>query len=78
MRHYKLYIAYIKNFEFIFKFELYYSYKPTSSSSQHSETSSKILRFLNTIHDDFLKTLYMIYRKLRIGYNELSTNLMNF
>jgi hypothetical protein len=28
MRHYKLYIAYIKKFEFKFKFELYYNYKP--------------------------------------------------
>jgi hypothetical protein len=28
MRHYKLYIAYIKIFEFKFKFELYYSYIP--------------------------------------------------
>jgi hypothetical protein len=27
MRQYKLYIAYIKNFEFKIKFELYYDYK---------------------------------------------------
>jgi hypothetical protein len=49
-----------------------------SSGSQDSETSSEILRFLNTIHENLLKTLYMMYHKLHIGYHEPSTNLMIF
>jgi hypothetical protein len=48
-----------------------------SSGSQDSETSSEILRFLNNIYDNLLKTLYMIYHKLHIGYHP-STNLIVF
>jgi hypothetical protein len=36
---------------------------------KHSETS-EILQFLNTIHDDLLKTIYMIYHKLHTEYHE--------
>jgi hypothetical protein len=39
----------------------------TESSGSHSESSSEILRFLNTIYDNLLKTFYMIYYKLHIG-----------
>jgi hypothetical protein len=35
-----------------------------------------MLLFLNTIHDDLLKILYMIYHKLRIANHEHLTNLM--
>jgi hypothetical protein len=37
-----------------------------------------MLRFLNTIHDDLLKTLYMIYHKFLTGYHEPLMNLMIF
>jgi hypothetical protein len=37
-----------------------------------------MLRFLNTIHDNLLNTLYMIYHKIHIGYHEPLTNFMIF
>jgi hypothetical protein len=63
------------------QFECHFIYKSNHifhNSMKHSETSSEILRFLNTIHDNLLKTLYMIYHKLYIGYHKPSTNLMIF
>jgi hypothetical protein len=68
-------------FEVKTQFECHFTYKPNyifRNSMKHSETSSEILRFLNTIYDNLLKTLYMIYHKLHIGYHEPSTNLMIF
>jgi hypothetical protein len=46
--------------------------------AKDSETFSEVLRFLNNIYDNLLKTLYMIYHKIQIGYLEPSTNLMIF
>jgi hypothetical protein len=51
----------------------------------HESANTKMVRHpptttwvLKTIHDDLLKTHYMIYHKLRIGYHEPLTNLMIF
>jgi hypothetical protein len=69
IRQYKLYIAYIKNFICKFKFELHYGYKPNQVAL--NTLNLYYGWFLKTIHDDLLKTLYMIFHKLNIGYREL-------
>jgi hypothetical protein len=45
-------------------------------SSLWNLASCEMLRFLNTIHDDLLKTFYMIYHKFHIRYHEPLTNLI--